>query len=174
MALDHSKKNNFEASIEDYERASKLYTAAGMNDSADRTLDRTAYLLGKVGRVRDSAYSYQHHAICQANQNVKKFNIPRIMLRAGVLLLSDCLHQSPELDFSEIRQMMEEIYVLDCRFEESREHAFLVDMMQCIVRGDIDKFADCLFWFNSLAEFDDLMLDALEGIKNAVVERAEK
>ena len=129
MASNHSKKKHVEASIEDYERASKLYTAANMHDSADRTRSRTAYLLGTVGRIRDAAYSYQSHAIGQTNQNIKKFNVPHSMLRAGALLLSDCLQRSPELDFSEIREMVEEIYSLDCRFEESREHAFLVDMM---------------------------------------------
>ena len=174
MAKNHCKKNDYDASIEEYTRASKLYTAANMHDSADRTLDCTAYLLGKAGRVRDSAYAYQSNAISQAKQNLKKFNVPSIMLRAGVLLLADRLQQSPDPDFSEIRQMMEEIYSLDCRFEEPREHLFLADMMQCVVHGDVDKFADCLYSFNKITEFDDLMLDALEVVKKVIAERAEK
>ena len=176
MAKNHSKKkNDCDASIEEYRRASKLYTAAKMHDSADRTLDFTAYLLGKSGRVRDSAYAYQSNAIGQVKQSMKKFNVPRIMLRAGVLLLSDCLKQSPDLDFSEIRTMVEEIYSLDCRrFEDSGEHSFLVDMMQCVVHEDLDKFADCIYSFNKISELDDLLLDALDEVKKVVVERAEK
>ena len=96
------------------------------------------------------------------------------MLRTGVLLLSDILRTTSELDYSEMRQMIEEIYGLDCRFEDLREHAFLVDMMKCVVHGDLDKFADSLNLFNSLSEFDDLLIEALESIKNAVAERSKK
>ncbi|KAL7537641.1 hypothetical protein ACHAWF_005863 [Thalassiosira exigua] len=174
MANNHARKKDFEASIEEYQRASKLYAAGDKHDSADRTKDRAAYFLGKVGRVQDAAFSYQRHATHQARQNTKKFNVPHVSLRAGVLLLSDCLRRSPELDYSEMRKMMEETYLLDCRFEESREHAFLVDLMQCVAHRDLDKFADALFSFDSLSEFDDLMLEALEGIKNAIVDRSNK
>ncbi|KAL7535097.1 hypothetical protein ACHAXR_009476, partial [Thalassiosira sp. AJA248-18] len=174
ISENHIRKANFEGSIDGYERATKLYTAAGMHDSADRTHERSAYLIGKTGRLRDAAYAYQKLAICQANHNLKKFNAPPTMLRAGVLLLSDCVQRSAErLHYSEMRQMMEEMYSLDCRFEQSREHAFLADVMQCVTRGDKDRFIDCLYSFNSLSEFDDLMLEALEGIKNKVVERTE-
>ena len=167
MANNHSNNKNFDASIEDYHRASKLYTAANMHDNADRTRGATAYLFGMVGRIRDAAYSYQSQAKKQTNQ-LKKFNVPSIMLRAGVLLLSDCLQKSLELDFSAMREMIEEMHELDCRFAESQEHAFLVDMMQCVIHGDLDKFADSLFSFNSLNELDDLMLDALEIIKSKI------
>ena len=137
MGNNHSMKKHFEASIDDYERASKLYTAANMYDSADRTLDRTAYMLAKAGRIRDSAYyTYFSLAKCQAKQNLKKFNVPQTMIRAGLLLLSDCLEQQKlssesELDFLDVRDLLEEMYELDCRFEESREHKFLVEL--CIV-----------------------------------------
>ena len=85
MGNNHSKKKHFQASNEDYERASKLYRAANTNDCADRTLDRTAYMLAKAGRMRDSAYTYLSLAKCQAKQNLKKFNVPQTMTRAGLL-----------------------------------------------------------------------------------------
>ena len=99
------------------------------------------------------------------------------MIHAGLLLLSDCLEQqklSSELDFLDVRDLLEEMYELDCRFEESREHKFLVDIMHCIVNKDLDKFADCLFWYNSIREFDDIVIDALEKIKNVIVEQANE
>jgi len=175
MAFNHYQKKNIESSLDEYERATKLYSAAGMNDSADQTYDRIAYLLGKEGRVRESAFRYYRNAINQSNQDLKKFNVPQAMLRAGLLLLSDCLRQSSsELDFSEVREMVEHMYAMDCRFEESREHAFLSDIMECSIQGDQDRFADCVYWFSSVCEFDDLMLDALGDIKNVVTERSEK
>ena len=30
-------------------------------------------------------------------------------------------------------------------------------------------FADCIFWYNSVCEFEDIVLDALEKVKNAIV-----
>ncbi len=168
-------KKNFESSLEEYERATKLYSASNMIESADRINDRIAYLLGREGHLQESAFRYFHNALNQSNHNLKKFNVPQTMLRAGLLLLSDCLKKSAsELDFSEVREIIELIYDNDCRFEESSEHAFLSDMMQCTIHGDQDKFADCIFWFSFVCEFDDLMLDALGEIKNAVMERSEK
>ncbi len=85
-------------------------------------------------------------------------------------MLSETVEETTyELDFSELRQMCEEMYELNCSFEESREHAFLCDMMQCIVKGGLNTFADCLFWFNSQVEFDDLLLDWLEVIQECCV-----
>jgi hypothetical protein len=172
MANNHRKKNNFEASIDGYKRASKLYSAANMYDNADHMSYCAAYLLGKVGQVRVSAYMYQSLAMVQASRNLTKFNVPNLMLRAAVLLLSDCLKHSAELDFSAVRKMVEDTYGIDCRFEESREHAFLGDILDSLVVGDLNRFSDCIFYFNSLCEFDDLMLDAFEVVKNVVAQRA--
>ena len=172
MANNHKKKNNFEASIDGFKRASKLYSAANMNDSADDMNYHAAYLIGKVGRVRDSACMYQSLAMAQANRNLTKFNVPNLMLRATVLLLSDCLKHTPELDFSAVRKMVEDAYGLDCRFGESREKKILDDIMLCIVVRDLDRFSDCLFYFSSVCEFDDLMLDSLEDIKNVTSQRS--
>ena len=41
-----------------------------------------------------------------------------------------------------------------------------------MVTGDVDRFPDCLFYFSSLCEFDDLMLDSLEDVKNVTSQRA--
>ncbi len=49
---------------------------------------------------------------------------------------------------------------------------FLEDILHCIVIRDLDRFSDCLFYFSSLCEFDDLMLDSLEDVKNVTSQRA--
>jgi len=165
----YTQNKDYESAIDAHKRASKLYAAANDLDSADRALESVAYMLAKVGKFSEAVYTYQQLAISYSKQNLKKFNVPVIMLKANILLISDCLQQQKELDFSEVRNMMEKN---DCRFE-SREHIFLVDMIQCIVKGDLDKFADCLFWYNSIAEFDDITLLALETIKDTITERSK-
>ena len=148
------------------------YTLQQKNlDAADRTLERVAYMLANVGRISDAVYTYQQLAISYSKQN-KKFSVPAIMLRSSILLISECLG-GKELDFSEVRDMMEEMYEIDCRLEESREHKYVVDMIQCVVKGDLDKFADSLFWYNSIAEFDDITLLAFETIKDTITERSK-
>ena len=174
MAKNHTKKGDVESAIDDYERATKLYQASNKLDSADRTMEKTAYLLGKTGQLRDAAYTYQRHAINQTQQNMKKFNTSPIMLRAGILLLADILQRQSEIDYSEMQEMMEEMYDLDCRFEESKEHEFVVDLMKCVTYGDLDKFADCSYAFGNMDAFDELMLEAFEHIKDKIVERADK
>ena len=170
MADNHSKKSSYEAAIDGYKRAAKLYASAKMSDSADEMCHRAAYLLGKGGRLTESAYLYLSLAIGQANQSLKMFNVPSILLRAAMLLLSDCLKESStEVDISSVRKLIYDACGIDCRFYESREHAFINDMMQCVLSGDLDRFADCVFYFNSVYELDDLLLDALDVVKNAVV-----
>jgi tetratricopeptide (TPR) repeat protein len=173
MADNHSKKLSYDAAIEGYKRAAKLYASAKMSDNADEMCHRAAYLLGKVGgQIRESADLYLSLAISQANQSLKKFNVPSIMLRATVLLLSDCLKESStEVDLSPVRKLIDDAYEIDCRFVESREDAFINDMMQCVLSGDLDRFSDCIFYFNSVCELDDLLLDALDVVKHAVMQR---
>ena len=172
MGNSYTQNKDYELAIDTHKRASKLHAAANNLDSADRTVEREAYMLAKVGRLSDAAYTYQQLAISYSKQNLKKFNVPVIMLKASILLISECLG-GKELAFSEVRDMMEEIYKLDCRFGESSEHQFLVDVIQCIVKSDLDQFADCLFWYNSIAEFDDITLLALETIKDTITERSK-
>ena len=173
MGNNYYTQKDYELSIDAHKRASKLYAAANDLDSADRTLERVAYMLAKVGRVSEAAHTYQQLAISYSKQNLKKFNVPETLLKVGILLLSECL-RGKEPDFSEVRDMMEKMYKLDCRFEESREHQLVVDMITCVVKGDLDKFADCLFWYNSIAEFDDItLLLALEAIKDTIIERSK-
>jgi len=172
MGNKYTQNEDYELSIDAHKRASKLYAAASNLDSADRTLEKEAYMLAKVDKISEAAHTYQQLAASYSKQNLKKFSIPSIMIKAGILLISECLREK-ELDFSEVREMIEEIYKLDCRFGESSEHKFLVDMIQCIVKGGLDKFADSLFWYNSIAEFDDITLLALETIKDTITERAK-
>ena len=165
----YTQNKDYELAIDVYKRASKLYAAANNLDSADRTLERVAYMSAKVGKISEAAYTYQQLAISYSKQNLKKFSIPSIMIKAGILLISSCLESGKELDFSEVREMMEKN---DCRFE-SRGHQFLVDVIQCVVKSDLDKFADSLFWYNSIAEFDGITLLALETIKDTITERSK-
>ena len=174
MANNYHMKNENESAIQELKRATKLYHAANMQDCADRTLDRAAYLLGKTGKFKDSAHAYESLATIQSNQNLKKFNASENVLRSGLLLLYDCLEKSDDMDLREVKQLVGKMSRLDCRFEESREYDFLIDIVYCVSFGNLDLFADCLYSFNILNEFDELMLVALEGIKNAVIKRAEK
>lgn len=170
MAGNHSRKSSYDAAIEGYKRAAKLYASAKMSDNADKMCHRAAYLLGKEGgRVRESSQLNLSLATGQANQSLKMFNIPSIQLCAAVLLLSDCLKESStEVDLSHVRKMIDDACGIDCRFDESREHAFINDMMQCVLSGDLDRFSDCMFYFNSVCNLDDLLLDALDVVKIAV------
>lgn len=174
MAVNFEKKNDIEASIEENQRASQLHKAAQKQDDADRTLDRAAYLLGKTGRYREAAHAYQSLAIGQTQQNLKKFNVPSIMLRASLLLLHDCLIKSPSDDLEEVKEFVSSTYQLDCRFGESREQDFLSDIFQCIKHGDLGAFADRMYSFNLLQEFDDLMLLVLGGVKDVVSKRGKE
>lgn len=173
MAGNQSKKSSYDAAIEGYKRAAKLYASAKMSDNAVEMCHRAAYLLGKEGgRVRESSQLNLSLAIDQANTSLKMFNVPGILLRAAVLLLSDCLEESStEVELSPVRKLIDDAYAVDCRFVESREHAFINDMMQCVLLGDLDRFADCMFYFNSVCGLDDLLLDALDVVKHAVMQR---
>lgn len=167
MANNFMKKNELVASLEEFQRASKLYGAAGELDDADRTLERAAYLLGRTGDLIESSDSYKALAMSQARRNTAIFNTPRYALRSIILL-------SREKPFSEVQDTIDQFCQEDCRFEESRELEFIHDLMQSVSFSDLDKFADCVHSFNEAYELDDLMLDSLKGLMNALVQKIEK
>lgn len=166
MANNFHKRGDDNAAIEEYQRASKLYGAAKMQDASDRALERVAHLLGATGKYREAAFVYQSLVISQIHQNIKVFNVPHFMLCGTLLLLYSCLLEPSDSDLGDVVDYVEKMYGLDCRFSESRQHDFIVDLIQCVRHGDLDVFADCVYSFNYLcSEFDDLMLTALDGIK---------
>eukprot|EP00986_Skeletonema_menzelii_P020494 scaffold31344_cov154-Skeletonema_menzelii.AAC.1 len=142
MANNFIKKDELVASLEEFQRASKLYKAtAGKLDDADRTLERAAYLQGRTGDLIDSSNSYKTLAMSQARRNTTMFNAPRYALRSIILL---CLEKS----FSEVEDLIDDFTQEDCRFEESRELEFINDIMHSVAFPDLDKFADCVYSFN--------------------------
>ena len=167
LAGNFHKKCDNAVAIEEYQRASKLYCAAKMTDQSDQTLEKAAYLLGDIEKYRESAMLYRSLAVRYTHENTKKFNIPAVMLQAIVLLLHHCL-MSENADLSEVVASLEEIYGLDCRFSESQEHELIVDIMQCVKRGDLNAFVDCVYSFNDLFGFDELLMTALNGIKKHI------
>ena len=171
MADNFRKKCDNAVAIEEYQRASQLYCAAKMTDQSDRTLERAAYLLGDIEKHRDSSQCYLSLAIRMSHENTKKFNIPAVMLRAIVLLLHDCL-MSKSNDLSEVVAFLEQMYDLDCRFSESQEHELIVDITQCVKRGDLNAFVDCVYSFNAIFEFDELLMTALHGIKKYIAAKS--
>lgn len=167
VANNFMKKDELLASLEEFQRASKLYSAAGEVDDADRALERAAYLLGRTGDPIESSNSYKTLALNQARRNTAIFNTPRFALRSIIL---SCL----EKPFSEVQDLIDEFCQEDCRFEESRELAFIHDLMQSISYSDLDKFADCVHSFNEVYELDDLMLDSLKELMTTLVQKSEK
>jgi tetratricopeptide (TPR) repeat protein len=168
MANNFLKKDDFSASLQEFQRASKLYSAAGEINDADRTLERAAYLLGRTGDLIESSNSYNGLAMSQARRNTTIFNVPRYALRSIILQLSS------KSDFSEVQDLIEEFCQEDCRVEESRELAFIYDVLQCISSSDLDKFADCVYAYNEIDELDDLMLESLEGLMKIVMQKEDK
>jgi phosphotransacetylase len=167
MASNFHKKGDDFVAIEEYQRASKLYAAAKMSDDSDRTLEKAAYLLGTIGKYKESALSYQSLAIRNTHENIKKFNTSNMMLRGALLLLHDCL-QSQQPNLNEVVQFVEHTHSLDCRFIESPQHDFIADVIQCVRLGELDAFADCVYSFNFFSELDELLLTALDGIKESI------
>lgn len=171
MGNNFHKKDDFVASVQEFQRASKLYSAAGMAHDSNRMLERVAYLLGRTGHLMESSNSYKSLAMGHARQNTTIFNTPRYALRSIILL---CLEKSSKSDFSEVLNLIDECCLVDCRFEESRELEFVYDVVQCITCSDLHKFADCVYSFNEVDEFDDLILDSLEGLMNIVMTKEDK
>jgi hypothetical protein len=171
MANNLGKKDDLVASAEEFQRASKLYSAAGMVDDANRTLERVAYFLGRTGHLIESSNAYKSLAMSHARQNTTMFNVPRYALRSIILL---CLEKSSKSDLSEVQDLIDEFCQEDFRFEESHELAFVYDVVQCISCSDLDKFAFCVYSFNEIDELDDLMLELLEGLMNIVMKKEDK
>jgi len=168
MAKNYAKHDNLSASIEEFEKASRFFEAAGMVNEAEQALEKAAYLLGKTGNFVESSKTYKRLAMSQMDRNTKIFNAPRYALRSAILLCVDASSSSP-LDFSGVQDLIDEICKKDCRFIESRELAFIHDILYAISSTDLDQFADCVYSFNEIAELDDMMLNAFEEMRENIV-----
>ena len=167
IAVNFDRREENITAVEEYKRASKLYNAAKKTDDSDRTLERAAYLLGMNGKFRDSSSVYKTLAIRHTHENIKAFNPPLMMLQSTLLLLYENLSESASCDLSEVVTFVEEMNRLDCR--ASPYHDFIADVIQCVRHDELDIFADCVYFFNTIcSETNELMLLTLKGIKQSI------
>lgn len=167
MAKNYEKHDNLPASIEEFEKASRFFSAAGMVNEAEQALEKAAYLLGKTGKFVESSKTYKSLAMSQLDRNTTIFNAPRYALRSAILLCVDASSSSP-MDLSMVQDLIDDICKKDCRFIESRELAFVNDILHAISSTD-NQFADCVYSFNEIAELDDMMLEAFEEMRENIV-----
>lgn len=168
MAKNYAKHDNLSASIEEFDKAARFFSAAGMVNEAEQALEKVAYLLGKTGNFVESSKTYKSLAMSQLDRNTTIFNAPRYALRSVILLCVDASSSSP-LDLSGVQDLIDEIRKKDCRFIESRELAFIHDILHAISSTDLACFADCVFSFNAVAELDGMMLEGFEQLRENIV-----
>ena len=174
LANIYAKKDNLESSLEEIQKASKFYRAAGMEKEANRALERAAYLMGKTGDLVKSSNTYKSLVMrLLMNKKTQIFNVPRYALRSFMLLFLETTSKSDVSDvscFSEVQDLIDEICQKDCRLDESSEVEFMYDIMQAVSCSDIHRFIDSVYWFNEIDALDDLMLDVLERLLNIVMQ----
>lgn len=168
MAENYAKHESLSTSIEEFEKASRFFSAAGMVNEAEQALRKVAYLLGKTGKFIESSTRYKSLAMSQLDRNTTLFNAPRYALRSAILLCVGASSSSP-LDLSSVQNLIDEMCMKDCRFSESSELAFVEDILFAISSTDLDQFADCVYSFNAIAELDDMMLEAFEQLREQIV-----
>jgi tetratricopeptide (TPR) repeat protein len=168
MAKNYEKHDNLPASIEEFHKASRFFAAAGMVNEAEQALEKAAYLLGKTGYFVESSNTYKQLAMSQLDRNTTIFNAPRYALRSVILLFVDASSSSP-IDLSDVQNLIDEMCTKDCRFIESRELAFVNDILHATSCADLDHFADCVYSFYEIAELDDMMLELFEQMRENIV-----
>jgi len=94
--------------------------------------------------------------------NLLRMNIPRLFLRAGLCYIAQGGAIAKGLYSHEVlRYKMKQWSTIDYSFEYSRERMFLDNMMDIILNADLNLFADHIFNFDNVAQFDSMMLKML-------------
>ena len=163
IACNQDKLKNYDQALDDYQAASKYYSAHGMTDQYLICKRRQAYLLGLVGNFQNGSKLFKEIGMNELKSNLLKYNAHESFFTSSLLLLVD---ETPRYD--ETRRFLDEITSIDKRFEISPHVCLLYNIFEIIDHGTIHDFIDHVYAFTHAQELDEYSITLLEKVYESV------
>jgi tetratricopeptide (TPR) repeat protein len=141
-------RKDVNGAIKGYESASIYYRSDGRIDQANEVDELRAQMLGTLpSRFEKAAAIYEELGKAKSNGNLTQPDYCSKFLRAGLLLLASGWSQSALEE--KLRDMCSNSTALQS-FYQSRQFLFLHNVAACIETCDLDRFADHIYFYDSV------------------------
>lgn len=159
-AMLNESERDMETAMACYQCAAKYYTADGSHHLANIVLEKAARIMGcSVGERRydKGALLYEELGRRKLENNLTKSDACNYFFKMGILLLA-----TGPTHYAVLEEKLLELASIDNVFDKSRQYAFLQHIMKSVGAGDLDLFADHVYYYDLVSKLDGWELDLLD------------
>ncbi|CAM8893660.1 unnamed protein product [Rhodiola kirilowii] len=154
----YEQEQNFEQSMEYYEKAADLFQGEDVTTTANQCRQKVAQYAAQVEQYQKAVEIYEDIARQSLNNNLLKYGVKGHLLNAGLCQLC-------KGDIVAITNALERYQDLDPTFSGTREYKLLADIAAAIDEENVVKFTDCVKEFDSMTQLDGWKTTLLLRVK---------
>ncbi|KAJ3437273.1 alpha-soluble nsf attachment protein [Anaeramoeba flamelloides] len=162
----YEKEKNYEKSILFYEKASDFFESENSKSTSNQCLLKVALYSAQLGQYDRAIDIYENVATESLENNLLKWSAKDYFLRAGILHL--CAG-----DVVSARKGFERYQELDITFTGQRECTFLDDIITAFEEGDVEKFTNVVYDYDSISKLDAWKISMLLKVKSQIKQGVE-
>lgn len=163
----YEAEQNFEQSINFFERAADLFQSEEVTTSANQCKQKVAQFAAQLEQYPKAVEIFEEIARQSMNSNLLKYSVKGILLNAGICQLC-------RGDVVAITNSLERYQELDPTFSGTREYKFLADLAASMDEEDVETFTNTIKEFDSMTRLDAWKTTLLLRVKNALKAKEEE
>ncbi|RWR78987.1 alpha-soluble NSF attachment protein [Cinnamomum micranthum f. kanehirae] len=163
----YEAEQNFEQSINFFERAADLFQSEEVTTSANQCKQKVAQFAAQLEQYPKAVEIFEEIARQSMNNNLLKYSVKGILLNAGICQLC-------RGDVVAITNSLERYQELDPTFSGTREYKFLADLAASMDEEDVETFTNTIKEFDSMTRLDAWKTTLLLRVKNALKAKEEE
>ncbi|RWR78999.1 alpha-soluble NSF attachment protein [Cinnamomum micranthum f. kanehirae] len=163
----YEAEQNFEQSINFFERAADLFQSEEVTTSANQCKQKVAQFAAQLEQYPKAVEIFEEIARQSMNNNLLKYSVKGILLNAGICQLC-------RGDVVAITNSLERYQELDPTFSGTREYKFLADLAASMDEEDAETFTNTIKEFDSMTRLDAWKTTLLLRVKNALKAKEEE
>uniref|UniRef100_A0A7S2R3C7 Uncharacterized protein n=1 Tax=Rhizochromulina marina TaxID=1034831 RepID=A0A7S2R3C7_9STRA len=166
---------NVEEAQQHFRQASDYYNGDNVIDQAQLCLLQVGMLAASQGNFDLATETFEQVARNDVEHNLRRGNVPDILLRAGLCQLAAGGPIRKGLKSHKVlRFYLKKWPTIDYTFAYSREKLFLTNLLAIIPELDLAAFADHIYNFDNVAGLDEWCLRMLNRVKEDIEEEIDR
>lgn len=147
MAEIYEKEDNAEDALTFYQQAADLYAGEEVNSTSNQCKLKVAQFAAQLEQYPKAVEIYEEIAKSSLDSNLLRYSVKGYLLNAGLCHLATG-------DIVNIRNAIDKYQELDLSFSGTRECKFLQDLADAIEEGEVQKFTEVVYQFDSMTRLD--------------------
>jgi alpha-soluble NSF attachment protein len=166
MGLLKEQEGSAVEALEHFGEAAKHFAAEHETELASKCWLRVGRLYAAEDMLGKAARVFRDMAERALAKNMTQLNAPRHLLAAGLCQLA---RGDPDWTLGCIARYKR----LDVFFSSSREHRFLLDIVEALRMGNMQRFIECVYAYDNVEPFDAWSIGILARCRDELAARAE-